>query len=55
MKHVMLVSKESMPAPAIFVVEVTTKEGCKDIVPSNLLDQCKVTVKAGNIYSHVIL
>jgi hypothetical protein len=54
MKHVKQLSKNSIPASAIFVIEIETKSECKTI-PESEQDACKDAVKDGRIYSYVIL
>jgi len=54
MKHVKGISKESLPAKAIFIIEIDDKAGCATI-PSNEQAACRERVKAGGIYSYVIL
>ena len=54
MKHVKRLSNESIPASAIFIIEVETKAECKNVVPSPQQSACKETVKDGRIYSHII-
>ena len=54
MKHVKRVSRESLPAKAIFIIEIDDKAGCMEI-PSNEQDACKEAVRDGRIYSYVIL
>jgi hypothetical protein len=55
MKHVRRLTKDSVPAPAIFIVEVETKSECKSTVPDGEESECKETVKGGGIYTFVIL
>ena len=55
MKHVKRLSKNSIPASAIFVIEIDSKSGCKNTVPDSEQSDCKDTVKDGRIYSYVIL
>ncbi len=54
MKHVKRVTRDSIPASAIFIIEIETKSECKTI-PESEQDACKDTVKDGGIYTYVIL
>jgi len=55
MKHIKRLSKDSIPASAIFVIEIDSRGGCIKKVPDSLQNECKERVKEGGVYSHVIL
>jgi hypothetical protein len=54
MKHVKTLSRNPIPAPAIFIIEVETKSECADVEPYGDVNDCKARIKEGRVYTYVI-